>query len=200
MKISLRLLIVLLRALMRPRRALADVSRIPMRVGLADLDLNGHMNNGTYLTLQDLGRVDYLVRTGLFSRMNEQKWNAVVVAQTITYRAPLNPGRRFLIETRYLGYDAYGIYMEQRFTVNGQVHTRSYVKARITSATGSVPVDELTAVVPEMLHLPDRVPAWVRAWADEVRLPSSRSDAPSVWGRLEGDADGGASGARAARA
>ncbi|GGA66862.1 hypothetical protein GCM10011490_16900 [Pseudoclavibacter endophyticus] len=192
MRISLRLVIVLLRAFLRSRRAAADVSRIPMRVGPGDLDLNGHMNNGTYLTLQDLGRIDYLVRTGIFERTRARTWNAVVVAQTITYRASLHLGERFLVETRYLGYDDYGVYMEQRFTVDGQLRSTSYVRARFVGPDGPIGAAELVEVLPEMSRLPDRVPAWVREWAEHVRLPSRRSDAPSVWERFM---DGGAAGA-----
>jgi hypothetical protein len=32
-----------------------DVSRLTFRVLPTDLDLNGHMNNGRYLTIMDLG-------------------------------------------------------------------------------------------------------------------------------------------------
>jgi len=40
-------------------------SRLPLRVWPNDLDLFGHMNNGRYLTLMDLGRLQIVMKSGL---------------------------------------------------------------------------------------------------------------------------------------
>lgn len=156
-----------------------------MRVLPTDLDLNGHMNNGTYLTLQDVGRIDYMLRTGLSETLREHRWGAVVVAQTISYRASLHLGESFLIETRYLGHDDFGVFLEQRFTVDGQLRSQSYVRARFIGADGAVPMTEVVAAVPEVATFPDQVPEWVREWAEHTRLPSRRSDASSTWPRTD---------------
>lgn len=195
-----RLLLVMLRARVQPRRAVGGISRIRMRVMPNDLDVFGHMNNGTFLTLQDLGRIDWLIRTGLHERFTEMRISPVVAAQTIAYRASLNPGERFLIETRYLGSDDYSFFLEQRFTVDGQVRSQSFVRGRYVGADGPVTVRQVLDAVPEVSELADLVPDWVREWSEHTRLPSRRTETPSVWHRDRGgldvtgasdDADGG---------
>lgn len=185
MKYPIRMLLVLLRALRAPRTSITGVARTPLRVALKDLDVMRHMNNGTYLTLQDLGRTDWMLRTGLFQRLNRLGWGAVVVAQTISYRSSLHLGERFLIETRLIGHDEKAVYMEQRFTVDGQIRARSYVRARfVKTSGGTVTMDELYEAVPEMHELPHSMPEWMNRWAEATSLPASRADAPSVWTSL----------------
>ncbi|WP_316316330.1 acyl-CoA thioesterase, partial [Clavibacter michiganensis] len=80
-----------------------------------DLDLFGHVNNGRYLTIMDVARLDLLVRSGLWSRIRARGWYPVVAGQTITYRRSLTLGQRFVVESRVLGtYDRWS-YVEQTF-------------------------------------------------------------------------------------
>ncbi len=46
-----------------------DVSRLEMRVLPTDIDLAGHMNNGFYLSVMDLGRFDLLIRSGVWPKL-----------------------------------------------------------------------------------------------------------------------------------
>lgn len=181
-KYPLRMLLVWLRTLRLRAVPIGGVSRIPLRVALKDLDVMRHMNNGTYLTLQDLGRTDWMLRTGLFRRFQERGWGAVVVAQTITYRSSLHYRERFLLETRLIGADEKAVFMEQRFTVDGQIRARSFVRARfVKRESGTVTMAELREAVPEIETLDLRLPAWIEPWAAATALPPSKADAPSVW-------------------
>ena len=40
---------------------------------LNDLDLNFHVNNGRFLTICDLNRIDFFIRTGLLKLMLKEK-------------------------------------------------------------------------------------------------------------------------------
>ena len=53
MNLWLRLIKVVLRALFARRIGILDTSRITLRVWPNDLDFNGHVNNGRFLTLAD---------------------------------------------------------------------------------------------------------------------------------------------------
>ena len=65
MNLIFRLLKTLLLYLLRPtRRGILEESVVRFRVWPNDLDTNLHMNNGRYLTLMDLGRLDLLLRNG----------------------------------------------------------------------------------------------------------------------------------------
>ncbi|MDB5490660.1 MAG: Mesenchymal stem cell protein, partial [Micavibrio sp.] len=59
MNLYLRVLIVIFRALFgQPMTDVTTPQRIRLRVYPNDLDSNLHMNNGRYLTVMDLGRLN----------------------------------------------------------------------------------------------------------------------------------------------
>ena len=86
---------------------------LSFRVWPNDLDTNLHMNNGRYLTLMDLGRLDLIIRTGLHRVLRARKWYPVVGAAHVVYRRSLDPFERFTMETRLLGWDEDWIYLRQ---------------------------------------------------------------------------------------
>lgn len=176
--LTFRLLLLTLRVRLTPRRRLSlwDESRTPFRVTLTDLDPLRHVNNGKYLSLLDLGRLDLMLRSGFWATIAEHGWYPVVAAQTITYKRSLTLGQRFELRSRVLGVDERAVYMEQTFTRRGAVVARAVVQARFLRRTGGpVTPDELLAAAdpaPRDLTLPD----WVSAWADAVRISGSEGD------------------------
>ena len=164
----------------------SDVGRSRFRVWPTDLDLLNHVNNGKYLSLMDIARVDLIQRNGVLRLFKQENWYPVVVGQTISYRKSLNPWQRFWIETRILGFDEQAVYMEQRFVRpdaqrRPEIHARAIVRARILRRTGGVvPVAEIiekTGADPEELVVPEEVVAW----GQQTRLPSLRDEAVSIW-------------------
>ena len=180
-----RTILIHLRARRRLRRgdtlAMDGVSRIRLTTLPTDIDILMHMNNGRYLSLFDLGRWDLLVRTGFWDTMRAHDWYAVVSAETVTFRKSLQLWQRFDVESRMLGHDDRGVYMEHRVVVDGEVYTRAIVRSRMMRKSGgTLPHDELFAVIGAMDGMPEVEP-WVRDWAAASRLPSTRASAPSVW-------------------
>lgn len=161
----------LLRVLLLARRArpvtLWDSVRTPFRVRLSDLDPQRHMNNGIYLTIGDLGRIDLMIRAGFAGQMRRLGWFPVVASQTIRYRRSLTLGQRFELETSVLGTDGHSVFLSQRFLVRDDLYAESIVRARfLKKSGGSVSHVELVDVVGEF---PDHLelPTWVAAWARE---------------------------------
>lgn len=66
MNLLIRFALTLLAAARRGGLGLPDESHLAMRVWPTDLDVQRHMNNGRYLSLMDLGRMDLLVRSGFW--------------------------------------------------------------------------------------------------------------------------------------
>lgn len=165
----------------KTRLAFRDVGRLQMRVRWTDLDQLRHVNNGVFLSMMDLGRVDLLVRSGLWEKLMDAAYYPVVAAQTITYRKSLQWRQRFVLETRVAGFYHRAVFIEQRFVVEGELFARAFVKARFLKRTGgTVAVEDLNALAGEDVT---RIPleAWVQRWADDVALPSTRAEAPSEW-------------------
>lgn len=134
MNLWFRLIWVLMTA--RGRGALSlpgEASTLSFRVWPHDLDLSIHMNNGRYLTLMDLGRLDVLVRSGLWRLVLRHHWTPIASAITIRFQRELRPFQKFRLETRLLCWDAALVVMEQTFVIDGgprdgQTATRALFK------------------------------------------------------------------------
>jgi acyl-CoA thioesterase FadM len=179
-----RTLLVILRArLHRLRRPLAPtaISRIRVRTLPTDIDLLGHMNNGRYLSLFDLGRWDLLIRTGLADATRAQGWYPVVSNETITFRKSLNLWQSFVIETRFIGHDDRAFFLEHRAVVDGEIYAQAIIRARMLRRSGgTVPHEELFAAIGRPEGLPEVAP-WLHDWAAASGLPSTKRPAPSIW-------------------
>jgi acyl-CoA thioesterase FadM len=89
------------------------------RVWPHDLDLSLHMNNGRYLTLMDLGRLDAMVRSGLWREVLRHKWTPIASAITIRFQRELRLFQKFRLDTKLLCWDASLVVMEQIFVIDG---------------------------------------------------------------------------------
>ena len=172
-----RLLWIALLGRLRSRVPALGPCRTPFRVLPTDLDLLRHVNNGTYLSLMDLGRVDLMRRSGLLARIGAQRWYPVVTAETIQFRRSLTLGQRFAIVTRVIGWDDRAILVEQRFERGGETIAQAYVRARfLRREGGSVPTADVMALAgisdADMPVMPPRAARWNAdnaSWAgDEV--------------------------------
>ncbi len=164
MNLYLRLLLLRIRTRQAARIGLWDTAVTRFRVAPTDLDLLGHMNNGKYLSLMDIGRLDLMVRSGYWAAISARGWYPVVAGQTISYRRSLRLGQRFEVHTRTLGFDDRWAYMEQRFLVGDVLYADAVVRARfLRRSGGSVSHEELEEAAggfPEARHVPE----WVREW------------------------------------
>jgi len=149
-------------------------SELEFRTWPFDLDLNGHMNNGRYLSIMDLGRLDLMVRLGLMKTVLKQKWMPVLSAATIRYRMPLDPFQKFRLETRVVWWDEKWFYMEQRFIIiNPNNRKKDGAVAAIAFVKGSFYDRKLRATVPsntlvELMGVqPSDIPAqpsYIKSW------------------------------------
>ncbi len=174
MNLFLRLLWLKLAGRLRPRAGLLGPVRTPFRVLPTDLDVLRHMNNGVYLSLLDLARMDLLLRAGLARPLKERGWFPVVTAESIGFGRSLQLFQRFEVETRVLGWDDIAFYIHQRFLRNDTTIAGALVVGRfLRREGGSVPAPDVAAVggLAESPALPD----WAtRLGADQDRL---RTDA-----------------------
>lgn len=164
MNLYLRLLLLRWRARRRRSLSVWDTARTPFRVLVSDLDVLRHMNNGKYLSILDLGRMDLMIRSGFWAKLQAQGWYPVVAGQTISYRKSLRLGQRFDLYTRVIGFDDRWGYIEQTFCVGTTVYARAIVRSRFLKRTGgSVDHDELERLAggfPESLVVPE----WMGEW------------------------------------
>ncbi|WP_334174937.1 acyl-CoA thioesterase [Pseudoxanthobacter sp.] len=156
MNLWLRFFRVLIGALIARRLLVPEgISAVTMRVWPTDLDFNLHMNNGRYLTLMDLGRVDLMVRAGLGRALFARRWMPVLADAQIRYRRSLAPFQRFRLETQITGWNEHSVFIEQRFVIAagpgaGEVAALASVRAMVLERgrpVRKVPVADILALI-----------------------------------------------------
>ena len=166
MNLYLRLLWTVLRAFLASERlSPLATDRVRLRVLPNDLDAFGHMNNGRYLTLMDLGRISLIGKTGLGRQMLKHRWYPLVRSVSMSFHRPLLPFAPFAIETRLVTWDDKWFVVEQRFVQAEQTVAIGIVRALIRSAKtkANVPTrDVLASVAHAELPSPSR-PPWLDA-------------------------------------
>jgi acyl-CoA thioesterase FadM len=115
----------------------------------------------------DLGRMDMLLRSGIFRAMRARGWYGVVASETIRFRQSLQLWQRFELHTDTLGWDERSIYLRQTFVRNDAVIAIAIVRARFLARSGEAltAADVANAVAPGVQSppLPDYVREWQRA-------------------------------------
>lgn len=104
-----------------PQADLNATTRIALRVWPNDLDLNLHVNNGRYLALADIGRLDWFMRTGALGIARRHRAFPVVGDAMAKFRRDLKLFQRFEIHTRLIGWDSKWGFIEHRFLRGGRV-------------------------------------------------------------------------------
>jgi acyl-CoA thioesterase FadM len=100
----------------------AGVSVLRFRAWPSDLDPSLHVNNGKYLSLMDLGRLDLMVASGLWRAILRHRWTPIASNILIRYRREIRPFQRFRLETRLVTWDRSNVVMEQVFVHEGGPH------------------------------------------------------------------------------
>jgi len=170
MNMFLRLLLIYIRARIRPRCPPLGPCETPFMVLPTDLDVYAHMNNGVYFSVMDLGRVDMLTRSGLLKSMREARYVPIVAAETIRFRRPLKIFQKYTVETRVIGWDDKAFLMEQRFlrpSKRGKapdIIAEAVVRARFLCGNGAVPSSDFLSVLGAAGAASPPLPEWIDQW------------------------------------
>jgi len=116
MNLIFRLIWVWIQSRFRERLPLGKAhSSLTLRVLPNDLDLSLHMNNGRYLTICDLSRMDMFIRSGLLKSMLKRKWTPIIAEHTMVYKKPLRLFERYEILLEVTHWDEKFVYMKHIF-------------------------------------------------------------------------------------
>jgi len=164
MNLWLRLIKVMLGALFARRIGILSTSRITLRVWPNDLDFNGHVNNGRFLTLADLGRIDFMVRTGSLGVARKHRAIPIVADAMAKFRRDLRPFQRFVLESRVVGWDEKWIFLEHRFIVEGRVIGVVAIKGVFRNRAGTLPPRLLLNELGQPGESAPALPDWLLGW------------------------------------
>lgn len=138
MNLYLRLIWLLLTVRFKRRLSFTDALERPMRVMPGDLDINGHVNNGRYLTLVDLAVIELFLRSGVLRAAWRQGWRPMVGAAMITYRRGLKLGARYTLRLQVQSWDTRWNYFRFEFLHDGRTVAGGYSKGAMVGRRGWV--------------------------------------------------------------
>jgi acyl-CoA thioesterase FadM len=177
----LRTLLMMITSRWKPRKDFREVGRVTMHVMPNDLDLLRHVNNGIYLSLMDLGRMDMMIRSGKWQQLSRLGWYPVAASVTVTYRRSLRLWQKYTLETKVIGFDEKAMYVEQRFVRDDEVYVAAIMRARFLRKSGGTvtvaEMGELAGIDPASMP----IPKWVAVWAKNAALPPAKASFPSDW-------------------
>ena len=148
MNLWFRLFKVILIAIWAQRLKATEESVLHFRVWPNDLDINLHMNNGRYLTIMDLGRLDLLMRSGVLWPAFKRGWLPFLGGAVIRFRRPLDAFQAYRLRTRTLGWDNKWFYNEHIFEgLDGTLIAKAIVRGLLRGKEGSIPPQEVVDAI-----------------------------------------------------
>lgn len=138
-------------------------TRVRLRAWPTDLDLNGHVNNGRYLMLADLARIDWFLRTGVMQTALRQRARPVVGDAVAKFRRDLRLFQSFEIQSRLLGWDERWGFLEHRFVRDGRVIAVVAVRGMFRGPNGPLNPSQLLGSLNKPAASPP-LPEWLLTW------------------------------------
>lgn len=163
MNLWLRLIWMLLTAWRRSRVTMLETSALRMTVMPNDLDFNGHVNNGRFLTLADIGRMDFVLRSGAGRAAFAQRALPIVGDSMAKFRRDLKLFERFDLTTRLLGWDDKWTFIEHRFLRGGRVLGVVVIRGLFKGPQGPIAPADFLAFMGLAVASP-ALPDWVQDW------------------------------------
>jgi acyl-CoA thioesterase FadM len=162
MNLWFRLLWLLLFRNRRPA-ALMATTTVRLRVWPNDLDLYRHVNNGRYLTLADLGRIDWFLRSGVTQLAARRGARPIIGDATAKFRRDLRLFQSFEIRSRLLGWDRRWVFLEHRFVRDRRAIGVVAIRGVFKCASGTLDPGELLRALGAPAVSP-ALPQWLLAW------------------------------------
>jgi acyl-CoA thioesterase FadM len=154
------------RGLSQPQISAAEPVSSRFRVLPHDIDINLHLNNGRYMQLIDVNRMEFLLRTGVIDILRKRRWKPILGSTTIQFRRELRLWEEAIASTRLIGWDDRWTYLEHRIeTPEGKPVALAMARAGFRHKGAWVPVESLRAALPLPLR-PMVLPAHADIWRD----------------------------------
>ena len=139
----LRLSIALFSAKHKSNLSITDVSEIKFRVWLTDIDAS-IMNHAAMMTVMEMGRIDYMVRTGFFKLARKKKWYFPIKSISAQLIRPLKLFQTANLITRVFHVDESWFYFEQKIIRKGKIIAICIVKGTVKKGKISVSTHEIS--------------------------------------------------------
>ncbi|MEM8981752.1 MAG: thioesterase family protein [Pseudomonadota bacterium] len=166
MNLYMRLLRVLLGGWFSPRLPHTSTVDSRFRVLPHDLDAFGHMNNGRYLQIMDVARLQWMLTTGVLAAIRQHRWAPVLGGGLVRFRHSLRFWQTYQVRTHLLGWQGQWFFLEHRFLdKTGRTVAVGVSRAGLRHAGRWVPACDVANSVAPNASSPE-LPAYVANWLD----------------------------------
>jgi acyl-CoA thioesterase FadM len=166
MNLYWRLLLTLLTAPFKSRIAVGDTITMRFRVWPNDLDVNGHMNNGRYMTIADLATIEYFSRNGFLPVALKKGWRPMLGGSMLSFRRGLRPFRAYTLHYTVVCWDDRWSYFRFEFRQAGETMAVGFAKGAVVGPRGIVSSRDAYGALgmnSASPTFPDSVQAWIEA-------------------------------------
>lgn len=165
MNLYIRFFITLVRGFFKSNMTLADGLNKQLRVLPNDIDINGHMNNGRYLTIIDLFVLEVCLRTKILVPAIKLGWMPIIGGHMITYKGELKILEKYTVDFKMCCWNDDWTFFSYTFiNSKGRIVATGYAKGAWVSKKGIVKNN----VIEEKLHItrpdfpiPDEIITWL---------------------------------------
>lgn len=140
---------------------------IKLRVLPTDIDVLWHMNNGRYLSIMDLGRINLMVRTKFTKLLAQHGLYPVIASEMIRFKQSIGFMQKYILTTKILGWDTKFFYVEHSFKMKEKLCALAIVKVRFLARvkTNSLTPQMVLDIAGLNVASP-QLPEYVNAWND----------------------------------
>ena len=138
----IRLILAIYSAKYRSKLSISEESNITFRVWFTDVDASV-MNHAPMMTVMEMGRIDFMVRTGFFKLAREKKWYFPSRSMSVQFIRPLKLFQKANLTTRLFYVDERWLFTEQKIIRHGKdiaicIAKNTVKKGRETISTNEI--------------------------------------------------------------
>ena len=126
----------------------SDTTSLTFRVWITDIDISV-MNHAAIMTVFEMGRVDYMVRTNFFKLATKNKWFFPNQAIHVQFYRPLKMFQKAEVYTKMSFVDETFFYLEQKIIRNGKPIAACFANGLAKKGRNTIP----TSMIIEKLKI-----------------------------------------------
>jgi acyl-CoA thioesterase FadM len=138
----IKLALALFNAKFRHKIRATETTRVDFLVWITDIDVTV-MNHAAMMTVFEMGRIDYMVRTGFFRIATQNKWYFPNQAITVQFYRPLKMFQKAEVYTRMSYVDDKLFYIEQKIMRNGKPIAACFANGMAKNGRETVPTADI---------------------------------------------------------
>ena len=142
----IRLLMALGKAKFRTKVKASETTSIKIRVWITDIDVTV-MNHAAIMTVFEMGRADYMVRTNFFKIAIKNKWYFPNQAINVQFYRPLKMFQKAEVFTKMSFVDEKFFYLEQKIIRNGKPIAACFANGLAKEGRETIPTSKIIAAL-----------------------------------------------------